>query len=92
MIRDFAERCPTQAGTLEELHASLTEMQSVVSMPVAEGTMAARQYSRRPPCPPKEEKLDRWLVKPTDGIYAIESPDFHSISRQLIKFPITRIW
>jgi hypothetical protein len=26
MIRDFAERCPTQAGTLEELYASLTEM------------------------------------------------------------------
>src|SRR5258706_7330197 len=36
MIRDFAERCPTQAGTLKELHASLTEMHSAVSMPVAE--------------------------------------------------------
>jgi phosphatidylglycerophosphate synthase len=37
-----------------------------------------------------ERKLDRWLVKPTDGIYArlnrrISIP----ISRQLIKFPIT---
>jgi len=37
-----------------------------------------------------EGKLDRWLVKPTDGIYArlnrrISIP----ISRQLIKFPIT---
>ena len=37
-----------------------------------------------------EEKLDRWLVKPTDGVFArmnrrISVP----ISRQLIKFPIT---
>ena len=37
-----------------------------------------------------EQKLDRWLVKPTDGIYArlnrrISIP----ISRQLIKFPVT---
>jgi len=37
-----------------------------------------------------ERKLDRWLVKPTDGMYArlnrrISIP----ISRQLIKFPIT---
>jgi phosphatidylglycerophosphate synthase/CTP:molybdopterin cytidylyltransferase MocA len=88
MIRDFAERCPTQAGTLEELHVSLTEMHSVVSMPVAEeqwqrvNTPEDRRAAER--------KLDRWLVKPTDGIYArlnrrISIP----ISRQLIKFPIT---
>ena len=37
-----------------------------------------------------ERKLDRWLVKPTDGIYArlnrrISIP----VSRQLIKFPVT---
>jgi len=37
-----------------------------------------------------EQKLDRWLVKPTDGVFAkmnrrISIP----ISRQLIKFPIT---
>ena len=86
MIRDFAERCPTQAGTLKELHASLTEMHSVVSMPVAEeqwqrvNTPEDRQAAER--------KLDRWLVKPTDGFYArlnrrISIP----ISRQLIKLP-----
>lgn len=88
MIRDFAERCPTQAGTFEELHVSLTEMHSVVSMPVAEeqwqrvNTPEDRRAAER--------KLDRWLVKPTDGFYArlnrrISIP----ISRQLIKFPIT---
>ncbi len=88
MIRDFAERCPMLAGTLEELYASLAEMHSVVCMPVTENlwqrvsTSEERSFA--------EEKLDRWLVKPTDGIYArmnrrISVP----ISRQLIKFPIT---
>ena len=88
MIRDFAERCPTQAGTLKELQASLTEMHSVVFTPVAEdqwqrvNTPEDREVAER--------KLDRWLVKPTDGFYArlnrrISIP----ISRQLIKLPIS---
>jgi len=88
MLRDFTERCPTQTGTLEELHASLTEMHSVISIPVTE-----EQWQRvitPEDCEAAERKLDRWLVKPTDGIYArmnrrISIP----ISRQLIKFPIT---
>jgi uncharacterized protein (TIRG00374 family) len=88
MFRDFAERCPTQAETLEELHTSLPEMHSVTSLAVPEeqwqrvNTPEDRLFAER--------KLDRWLVKPTDGIYArlnrrISIP----ISRQLIKFPIT---
>jgi len=41
-------------------------------------------------CIAAEQKLDRWLVKPTDGVFArmnrrVSIP----ISRQLIKFPIT---
>ena len=37
-----------------------------------------------------ERKLDRWLVKPTDGIYARFNRSISiPISRQLIKFPIT---
>jgi phosphatidylglycerophosphate synthase len=88
IIRDFAERCPTQAGTIEELHAPLTEMHSVVSMPVAEDQW--QRINTPEDCKAAEQKLDRWLVKPTDGIYArlnrrISIP----ISRQLIKFPIT---
>jgi phosphatidylglycerophosphate synthase len=88
MIRDFSERCPTQAGTLKELHASLTEMHSVVSMPVA-GDQWQRVNTPKD-CEAAERKLDRWLVKPTDGFYArlnrrISIP----ISRQLIKLPIT---
>jgi phosphatidylglycerophosphate synthase len=88
MLRDFAERCPTQTGTLSELQSSLTEMHSVVSMPVAEDQW--QRVNTPEDCQAAERKLDRWLVKPTDGIYArlnrrISIP----ISRQLIKFPIT---
>jgi phosphatidylglycerophosphate synthase len=88
MFRDFAERCPTQAGTLKELYASLTEMHSVVSMPVAENQW--QPVNTPEDCEAAERKLDRWLVKPTDGFYArlnrrISIP----ISRQLIKLPIT---
>jgi phosphatidylglycerophosphate synthase len=88
MIRDFAERCPTQAGTVEELHASLTEMHSVVSMPVAGDQW--QRVNTPEDREAAEQKLDGWLVKPTDGFYArlnrrISIP----ISRQLIKLPIT---
>jgi phosphatidylglycerophosphate synthase len=88
MILDFAERCPTQAGTLKELHASLIEMHSVVSMPVAEDQW--QRVNTPEDCEAAERKLDRWLLKPTDGFYArlnrrISIP----ISRQLIKLPIT---
>jgi phosphatidylglycerophosphate synthase len=88
MLRDFAERCPTRAGTLEELHASLIEMHSVVCTQVPENLW--QRVNTPEDCQAAERKLDRWLVKPTDGIYArlnrrISIP----ISRQLIKLPIT---
>jgi uncharacterized protein (TIRG00374 family) len=87
-ICDLKESYPTQAGTLEGLLAPLREMRYVTRIPVAEDlwqrvdTEEDRQSAER--------KLDRWLVKPTDGIYArlnrrISIP----ISRQLIKFPVT---
>lgn len=88
MIRDFAERCPTQAGTLKELHASLTEMHSVVSVPVAEDQW--QRVNTPEDCEAAERKLDRWLVKPTDGFYArLNRRVSIPISRQLIKLPIT---
>ena len=88
MIRRLAEYSPTQISTREELHAWLTEMHSVVCMPVAENLW--QRVGTPNDCRSAEQKLDRWLVKPTDGIYArlnrrISIP----VSRQLIKFPIT---
>lgn len=81
-------RYPEQAVTLHELLASLTEIHSIDQIPVAEdlwqrvNTEEHRQSAER--------KLDRWLVKPTDGIYArLNRKISIPISRQLIKLPIT---
>jgi len=88
MIRRLAEHSPSQINGLEELHAGLAGMHSVVCMPVAE-SLWQRVCSLEDRVS-AEQKLNGWLVKPTDGIYArlnrrISIP----ISRQLIKFPIT---
>jgi phosphatidylglycerophosphate synthase len=88
MIRDLEERHPVHAGTLHELLASLTETHSVTNSPVLEDFW--QRVNSEKDRQAAERKLDRWLVKPTDGIYArlnrrISIP----ISRQLIKFPVT---
>lgn len=87
-IFGFEKRCAMQTRTLPELLARLTENRSVAQIPVAEdlwhrvNSEEDRQFA--------EQKLDHWLVKPTDGIWArlnrrISIP----ISRQLIKFPVS---
>jgi len=83
-----AERCPAGVDNVEQLHVLFTEKHSVDSRPVEEDHW-------QPMLTPEdrisaERKLDHWLVKPTDGIFArmnrrISIP----ISRQLIKWPIT---
>jgi len=87
-LRHLAECCPAQIATLEELHASLAGMHSVVSMAVPEDSWQriTTPEDRRS----AEQKLDRWLVKPTDGIFARTNRRISiPISRQIIKFPIT---
>jgi phosphatidylglycerophosphate synthase len=87
-ICDLGKRYPARAGTLHEILTRLDDVDSVTHIPVIEdfwqrvNTEEDRQSAER--------KLNRWLVKPTDGIYArlnrrISIP----ISRQLIKFPVT---
>lgn len=86
--REAAELCPSYIYTVDELQAWLmstsgvqcdeVEAESWQQIVTSEDRVAA------------ERKLDRWLVKPTDGIFArwnrrISVP----ISRQLIKLPIT---
>ena len=80
--------CPSGTRTIEELHDSLVSIRTVEcesvpgnlwqSVATAEDRVLA------------EKKLDEWLVKPTDGVFArmnrrVSIP----ISRQLIKFPVT---
>jgi phosphatidylglycerophosphate synthase len=88
MIRQLAERRATPVGSFEELEESLSAIGSVVPVPVRDdlwqlvSTPEDRQAA--------EQKLNSWLVKPTDGIFARANRRISiPISRQLIKFPIT---
>jgi uncharacterized protein (TIRG00374 family) len=88
LTRKLTEHYPWPVETLWDLHARLTAMRSVVCVPVGENLWQRVQTPED--CRSAERKLDGWLVKPTDGIYArlnrrISIP----ISRQIIKFPIT---
>jgi phosphatidylglycerophosphate synthase len=85
---DSANLCPLGTGSIEELHDWLTSSHSVQYEAVEEDKW--QRILTPLDCLLAEQKLDRWLVKPTDGIYArmnrrVSVP----ISRQLIKFPIT---
>jgi len=83
-----AEQRQAEVDTVEQLHALLVSMDSVQDKPVQE------ECWQRVLSPEDrisaERKLDRWLVKPTDGIFArmnrrISIP----MSRQIIRWPIT---
>src|SRR5208337_1334869 len=83
-----AEQCQAGVDNAEQLHALFTEKHSVDDRPVEEDRWQ-RVHTREERIS-AERKLDHWLVKPTDGIFArmnrrISIP----ISRQLIKWPIT---
>ena len=87
-ICDFEKYSTAQTGAAQESLARLTEIHSVTHIPVAENSW--QSVNSEEDRQSAERKLDRWLVKPTDGIYArlnrrISIP----ISRQLIKLPVT---
>ena len=80
--------CPGEMRTLEQLLHWLTAVDGIVceSVPSEQWQMVSSPEDRLT----AEHKLDQWLVKPTDGVFArmnrrVSIP----ISRQLIKFPIT---
>jgi uncharacterized protein (TIRG00374 family) len=79
---------PTNENILEGLHALLTARESLASINVGEDQWqhVTTEKERRI----AEKKLDRWLIKPTDGMYAqLNRKISIPISRQLIKLPIT---
>jgi len=85
-LRSVAQYCA--ARNLDRLLAWISASNQVVPVKVSDllWQRVRSEKDRRI----AERKLDRWLVKPTDGMYArlnrrISVP----ISRQLIKFPIT---
>jgi len=86
--RLVADQTRVSVDTFEQLNAFLASGHSVDLKPVQEDcwqrvlTPADRISAER--------KLDRWLVKPTDGIFARMNRKVSiPISRQLIKWPVT---
>jgi uncharacterized protein (TIRG00374 family) len=83
-----AKHCPSEVSSLDQLHAWLISTHSAEPKPVDESLWQSVLTPEDRAS--AEAKLNCWLVKPTDGIFArmnrrISIP----ISRQLIKFPIT---
>ncbi len=70
-IHQFAEQCAMQGRTIEEVHATLTALHSVVCVEVPDNLwqQVRSEEDRRS----AERKLDRWLVKRTT-----EPEDFHT--------------
>ena len=87
-IRDFEKHSEVQAATLQQLLAPLAGRPSLTRISVAEDMWQRVDTEEDLRC--AERKLDHWLVKRTDGIYArLNRRVSIPISRQLIKFPIT---
>jgi phosphatidylglycerophosphate synthase len=85
---DLLKRCPRETPTVEELHKWLTLADGVIceSVPSDQWQRVSSPEDRLL----AEQKLDKWLVKPTDGVLARMNRKVSiPISRQLIKFPIT---
>jgi phosphatidylglycerophosphate synthase len=82
------KQCPARMRTCEDLHEWLTRVEGAVceSVPSHQWQRVSSAEDRMV----AEKKLDRWLVKPTDGVFARMNRKVSiPISRQLIKFPIT---
>jgi phosphatidylglycerophosphate synthase len=87
LLDDWMEPC-TQNGVFKQLITSLTANESLVSVEIGadQWQRVNTEMERRT----AEKKLDRWLIKPTDGMYAqLNRKVSIPISRQLIKLPIT---
>ena len=85
---DLLKRCPRETRTVEELHKWLTSADGVIceSVPSDRWQRVSSPEDRLL----AEQKLNKWLVKPTDGVLARMNRKVSiPISRQLIKFPIT---
>ena len=85
---ELAKHSPPNISSIEDLHAWLLSNCSVEREPVQEDMW--QRISNEQDLLSAEQKLDRWLVKPTDGIFArLNRRVSIPISRQIIRFPIT---
>jgi phosphatidylglycerophosphate synthase len=85
---DLAIHNPTAAGSLEDIEHWMTKTHTVESEAVADEQWQRVLNEQQRQL--AERKLDGWLVKPTDGIFARANRRISiPISRLIIPFPIT---
>ena len=85
---DHSRRCPATASSIEEVLAWLALTHSVESETVPEDKWQRVLNEQQRLL--AEQKLNGWLVKPTDGIFARANRRISiPISRQIIPYPIT---
>jgi len=85
---DVASRCPAIADSIEEVIAWLTITHYVEKEAVAESNWQRILTENERLA--AERKLDSWLFKPTDGVFARTNRRISiPISRRIIPFPIT---
>ena len=85
---ELARTSPAGTRTIEDLHEWLTAVDAVHCQPVSSNHW--QRVVTREDRLLAEKKLDEWLVKPTDGVFARMNRKVSiPISRQLIKLPVT---
>ena len=85
---ELLKRCPAGTRTAEDLYHWLAASEGIdcEAVPSDHWQRVSSAENRLV----AEQKLNRWLVKPTDGVFARMNRKVSiPISRQLIKFPIT---
>jgi phosphatidylglycerophosphate synthase/uncharacterized membrane protein YuzA (DUF378 family) len=88
MLLSILQGDQLRISNLEELYARLASQHFVQSMQIQDDLW--QHVTTHADCASAERKLDRWLVKPTDGFFAQMNRKISiKISRQLVKFPIT---
>ena len=88
MAINLSRRSSTKACSMADLHSWPASINSIEFEPVPQDKWQ-RILSEQQRLS-AEQKLDRWLVKPTDGIFARMNRKISiPISRQIIPFPIT---
>src|SRR5262249_42449227 len=87
-LRHIAGSNGATATTLQQLLTAPAETYSVVRIAVAEDSWQVVHTEKDRLA--AEGKLNHWLVKPTDGVFArLNRRVSIPISRQLIRFPVT---
>jgi phosphatidylglycerophosphate synthase len=85
---ELSRRCPAVASCIEDVLAWLSLTHPVENEPVPEDKWQRIRNEEEHLA--AEKKLDGWLVKPTDGIFARANRQISiPISRRIIPFPIT---